>query len=215
MLKKFNAALTIGHVSAALLFVPPQAISASIAEQLVEIADHNVSYEKSDEKSASEENTLAKPINVAKKITVTAQMLTDNAGLTYVGATVDQTAVAQYLTRLNQILQQDFQRFRQNQINRDHGKFHITLVNPFEIKELTDFQVQSLVDGKHQFEFDIIDLGMVKNETGSAYFVVAESESAEALRKGLQLSAKDFHITLGFAPKDVHGVAKDRTTIVN
>lgn len=46
------------------------------------------------------------------------------------------------------------------------------------------------------------------------YFKVVEWPSAAEFRKLAGLSPKDFHITVGYTISDIHGVKKDRSTLV-
>jgi hypothetical protein len=64
------------------------------------------------------------------------------------------------------------------------------------------------------FKYEIDDLKMkgvgtaVKNEN-RAYFIVCDSDKLEAVRCRYELNTHDFHVTLGFSPRDVFGVRKN------
>ena len=47
------------------------------------------------------------------------------------------------------------------------------------------------------------------------FFVVVESADIQAFRYKLGLTKADLHITLGFNVRDIHGVKKDRSTLVS
>lgn len=51
-------------------------------------------------------------------------------------------------------------------------------------------------------------------EVKEAYFIVIDWPAASALRTELGLPRMDFHITLGFSVKDIHGVKKDSSTLL-
>jgi len=64
------------------------------------------------------------------------------------------------------------------------------------------------------FHYEIDDLeikgiGTATKETNTAYFIVCESEKLSAIRSRFELPEHDFHVTLGFNPKDVFGVRKN------
>lgn len=51
-------------------------------------------------------------------------------------------------------------------------------------------------------------------EVNEAYFIVIDWPSACAFRRELGLPDMDLHITLGFKLQDIHGVKKDRSTLI-
>ncbi|REL26381.1 hypothetical protein DXX93_07175 [Thalassotalea euphylliae] len=148
-------------------------------------------------------------------ITVKASELSDSAGLQYVGGIVEKATIATYLERLKTMETDSFETLRAGQASRDHGKFHVTFINPFEIKEVSEQQVHQLLASETVFDFQVKGLGRVIKGNGKAYFIVLSSAEADAMRKHLGLSPKDFHITLGFSPSDIYGVRKDESTLVD
>ena len=65
------------------------------------------------------------------------------------------------------------------------------------------------------FHYEIDDLNMLgvgsaKKETNAAYFIVCESDKLDAIRIRFGLPKQDFHVTIGFNPKDVFGVRKNQ-----
>jgi len=176
--------------------------SATLAQQLMEMSDVN-------------QHTESAMMKVNKNmVEIQPTKLTDVSGLVYVGGIVEQNKIQPYLTQMQAELGDKFSTFRGAQIKRDHGKFHITLVNPFELKKLNDNALHHLLNNTQPISFKIKGLGKVENKDGAAYFIVAQSFHAQDLREKLGLNAKDFHITLGFYPKDIHGVAKDETMLI-
>ena len=154
-----------------------------------------------------------KEVNV-ETITVKASELSDSAGLQYVGGIVEKVTIEKYLAHLKMIEADSFDTLRAGQASRDHGKFHVTFINPFEIKEVSAQQVNQLLNNEEAFDFQVKGLGRVIKDNGKAYFIVLSSAKADAMRKSLGLSPKDFHITLGFSPTDIYGVPKDESTLV-
>jgi len=139
-----------------------------------------------------------------KTITVTLVQLQDKQGLKYIGGLVSSEYLAPYLAQMKQRITADFSAYRENQASRDHGKFHMTLINPYEYKEVD----QSKVAIGDTVTITLKGLGQVTKDDKEAYFVVVESSMAQSLRHQLKLNTKDFHVTLGFKPQDVYGVSK-------
>lgn len=157
-------------------------------------------------------------------LNVTFEQLEDSTGLVYVGGLVSKEALLPYLAQMKALEPSQFETLRNGQKTRDHNKFHITLINPYEYKELsTEQQAQLKLKSEQSFEFSLIGLGRVIKKAeadgplknGVTYFVVAESEGAQALRTSFGFKEKDFHATLGFSPSDIFGVRKDRSALIH
>jgi len=136
--------------------------------------------------------------------------LKDSTGLVYIGAQVAESDVSVYLNQLKIILGDEFEAYRANQIKRDHHAFHVTLINPYEYRELA-----LPISVGDSFSVDLLGLGAVKKESQATYFVVAQSNWADEFRKNLGLSPKDLHVTLGFKPNDIYGVSKNAETLIH
>ena len=143
--------------------------------------------------------------------------LKDTIGNNYVGINIPEAVVEPHLEKLKEILgEEDFQIFTQNQMMRDNGHYHITVINVMDCNRLskemgmTDF-VKSV---ELAFEYPIEDLELLGVGTASkgdntAYFIVCQSDALDAVRTRFNLNKQDFHITLGFNTKDVFGVSKN------
>jgi len=143
--------------------------------------------------------------------TLKPSQLTDNTGLVYIGYTVDEALVAQYLTQLRTLLgQQKFDKYRAAQSARDHQSFHITLINPYEYPDVKKIDVTTLPTIAFKFE----GLGRASKKRNSTYFVVSSAAQAQKIRQTYGLKAKDFHVTLGFDTQDVFGVRKGLESII-
>ncbi|MFD2165948.1 hypothetical protein ACFSJY_06675 [Thalassotalea euphylliae] len=160
------------------------------------------------EKTAKVETQVTTILLQPKKIS-------DSSGLVYVGGYVQESSLTSYLSQMDNTLGKEFVIYRAGQQKRDHNQFHITLVNPFEFKALTSEQQTQLLANKKSIKVNLLGLGSVKSDNGRAFFVVAESEQGQQLRNSLDLADKDFHVTLGFSPSDIHGVKKDKSTLLN
>ena len=145
-----------------------------------------------------------------KTVIVKITQLTDNKGQAYLAGKINKADITQYLEQLKMILGDKYDTFRQHQSARDHSQFHVTVVNPLEYQTLTD--KDSLMNEKLRVQLH--GLGRVSQGQHTSYFVVATSTDGEFLRQKILLKPKDFHITLGFKAKDVHGVAKNEKTLI-
>jgi len=135
--------------------------------------------------------------------------LTDNTGLTYIGGKVKAADLEVYLSQMKGVLAEQYTLFRQHQKERDHHTFHMTLINPYEYKSLTN----NITTGT-TVAVSLRGLGQVKQADKSTFFVVVESPQAQKIRQGLGLSKKDFHVTLGFYPTDIYGVDKGVSSLI-
>ncbi len=143
--------------------------------------------------------------------------LKDTIGNNYLGIKFDKSVVDPFLNKLKDILTEDeYKVFTENQQKRDHGSYHMTVINVMDYNRLskeigTDTFVNSL---EIVFDTEIDDLQMLglgtatKNEN-RAYFVVCKSEKLNIIRERYELPEHDMHITLGFKWKDVFGVRKN------
>ena len=139
--------------------------------------------------------------------------ITDSAGLVYIGAYAESATVAPYLTQLKRYQPTMFEQLRQGQHKRDHGKFHLTLINPYEYQDLTKQQQAQLTQLKN-IPVTLHGLGGVTKGEQAAYYIVASSADAQSIRRSVGLKDKDFHITLGFSPNDIYDKRKNSATLI-
>ena len=142
--------------------------------------------------------------NTDMTIAIEVVQLQDSQGLIYVGGIVDAAKLTPYLAQMATLLPDNFSNYRNNQALRDHGKFHMTLINPYEYKEV---DTKNIAIGE-VINISLLGLGHVAKGKQETYFVVVDSSVAQAKRRQLGLADKDFHITLGFNPNDIYGVSK-------
>ena len=118
------------------------------------------------------------------------------------------------------------------QLRDGAGKFHTTIISPPEVREVISFIAADRGVSKGQAEkafkqevsessfsdsdLKVLGLGSAEKGGNIAYFVVLDWPSARDLREkyGLDPKGQDFHITVGFDGADVHGVRKDRSTLL-
>ncbi len=161
----------------------------------------------------------------AQRLTLSAQQLTDNTGLKYIGYTVPKQLLTTYLAQMKDYLENDlnndskgndskensFQVFRAAQIKRDHASFHITLINPYEYPDVEKIDVSELP----QLTFELLGVGQAEKQSSRTFFVVAKSSGAQKIRHRFNLADKDLHITLGFKSSDVFGVDKSELSLLS
>ena len=144
------------------------------------------------------------------------EYLKDTIGNNYIGVNIYVDMVNPYLQRLKSIIGDEYEVYINNQKNRDHGHYHITVVNVMEYNKLSneigmDKFINSL-ESAFDFEFDdlqFLGIGTAEKAGNRAYFIVVRSEKLQEVRKKYSLPEQDFHITLGFKWKDVFGIRKN------
>lgn len=69
---------------------------------------------------------------------------------------------------------------------------------------------------KNQFSDDwaVEGLGKAENEKSKTYFMVISWDTGNQIRRGLGLPPKDFHVTVGFDPTDIHDANKGLGSLV-
>lgn len=145
-----------------------------------------------------------------KSIVVNVKKLSDNTGQEYLAGLVNKADLSQYLRKMEGVLGSEFEHYRLQQSARDHGLFHITLVNPIEYQTLA---------GKENaigqpMRIKLLGLGRVSQGANTTFYVVASSQDGQFIRQKLLLGEKDFHVTLGFDAQDVYGVSKGEETLI-
>ena len=144
------------------------------------------------------------------------EYLKDTVGNNYIGVNIYVDFVQSYLERLKNIIGDEYDVYIKNQQNRDHGHYHITVINVMEYNKLSqnlgmDKFVNSL-ESAFDFEFDdlkFMGIGTAEKAGNRAYFIVVRSDKLQEVRKKYGLPEQDFHVTLGFKWKDVFGVRKN------
>ena len=142
--------------------------------------------------------------------------LRDVIGNNYLGLDIPVSVVQPYLNELRDILgEDDYTKFTENQIRRDGGHYHITVINVADYNRLSknmgiDKFINSL-DPILKYPIDdlkLLGVGRAQKNENTAFFIVCDSAKLEAIRTRFELGEQDFHITLGFNFKDVFGVSK-------
>ena len=156
-----------------------------------------------------------------KSLRLTATILADNQGQKYLGALVSRAELLPYLTKLKQLISEDFNQYRALQVARDQQLFHLTILTPKEYQFADKTIVEKLLTSNvnqslsNQLNVTLFGLGKVERDDKVSFFVVAQSADAHLIRQRFILPAKDFHITLAFNPSNIDNVKKDRSTLID
>lgn len=143
--------------------------------------------------------------------------LKDVLGNNYLGLDIPVSVVQPHLNELRDILgEDDYVKFTENQIKRDGGHYHITVINVAHYNHLSknmgiDKFVNSL-DPILKYPIDdlkLLGVGRAQKNENTAFFIVCDSAKLEAIRNRYELQKQDFHVTLGFNFRDVFGVPKN------
>jgi len=142
----------------------------------------------------------------------------DTIGNNYLGINIPNGVVQPFLNELKDLIgESDYEEFTDYQQKRDHGSYHMTVINVMDYNKLSkeigmDKFINSL-ESIFKYELDdirMLGLGTSERNGNRAYYVVCESDKLDAIRKRYNLPNHDFHITLGFRHKDVFGVSKNQ-----
>ena len=110
--------------------------------------------------------------------------LKDAVGNNYLGINISNEIAQPFLNELKEIIgEEDFKIYTDNQKKRDHGHYHITVINVMDYNKLTKEEgVDKFVNSLEPiFKYEIDDLKMMgigtatKNEN-RAYFIVCECD---------------------------------------
>lgn len=143
--------------------------------------------------------------------------LKDRVNNNYLGLNVPNDLIDPFLDELKSLIGEgDFEIFTKNQQLRDGGKFHLTVINVSDYNNLnSELGIDKFINSLEPvFHYEIDDLKMKGIGTSAkhdsrCFYVVCQSDKLTAIRERFSLEEHDFHITIGFNPKDVHGVRKN------
>lgn len=93
-----------------------------------------------------------------------------------------------------------------NLLNRNNGKFHITIMN---VPEFNRKQDSKSVIGNDINDIIFKGIGSITKDDMVTYFIIVESNMLNSIRQQFDLTQKDFHITIGFSHKDLFNSRKN------
>ena len=139
--------------------------------------------------------------------------MTSSSGSNYLGVTIQKKHTIEKGRVLRKTVGREvFSTLLNNRLIRDGSNFHITLVDPLEYSELSEKQLEML-EGK-KGHFILGGLGRVEMDGAQSFYILVASPFGDYLRSIVKLPRKDFHVTLGFDPHDIHVLPKDASTVL-
>lgn len=134
----------------------------------------------------------------------------------YAGIEIPYESIKKYDDKLRGLLGDSYEQYKANKERRDGaGEYHMTIISPPEFGVLRKTKKDNEIPSSLMGNPKMIGVGAAKKGEDEAYYVVIDFPEANELRKSLGFEPKDFHVTLAFKNKDVHGVPKDSTTLID
>jgi 2H phosphodiesterase-like protein/predicted pore-forming effector associated with SMODS systems len=125
----------------------------------------------------------------------------------YLAVSIDKHCGKNYLQRLGAMRgRSQVGEWSRNQVQRDRGSYHLTVVSPPELASLSADQVAQIESV--MVDFSLGDIGGIETGDERTYYVIISSPHIDYLRKLAGLPHRDLHVTLAFHPDDIHGVPK-------
>lgn len=142
------------------------------------------------------------------------EILQDKTGHSYLAVDVKEE---HYSIFANFMLSNNFHADVERKLVRDKNCYHVTLISApqwgsLNKRELAEEILEQLY-GK-EFSFTCHGIGKAKKDEHTAHFAILENEELNQFRAKYNLKPHDFHMTLAFNEKDVHGVSKNKETCV-
>lgn len=141
------------------------------------------------------------------------KVIQSRSGMNYIGLKARFEIPDREMRRLASAFKQEHLRVCfDNRFERDGAEHHITIVSPHEFESLSSREVGfDLTSEKPDLKFGSVTA--LFTATGTVIFVPVESTVASLFRSELGLGTRDFHITLGFSPRDNHNVRKSQRSL--
>lgn len=132
----------------------------------------------------------------------------------YLAIPIEAALIAYWRGKLaDQLSTDDMKQMLLNREKRDRGGNHITIVPPQLYGKMSESERNGIAGKK--ISYALLALGGIIRPDAATYFVTVDSPHATFIRQQAGLGPHDFHVTLGFAPNDIHDHPKDRTTWLN
>ncbi len=141
--------------------------------------------------------------------------------------------------KLRELLGEAADAFIDTRKARDGGVFHITVMTPPEMRQVTEARVAEerkvdptfsknkagekvklelqarIAASNLSADWRVEGIGRAEGGGHETYFVVLDWPGGKRMRHEFGLDPnRDFHMTIGFRGGDVHGVKKDRSTLI-
>lgn len=146
------------------------------------------------------------------------QFLRDIFDAHYVGIDVELMTPDKNGLTLNDMLERaaidipNFSECNENLLNRNSGKYHITV---FNVVEWNQHKVNPDIIGStyDSSKFEYKGIGSISKGDMTTYFVVIHSDAINAVRVDAGYPKKELHVTIGFTHKDLFHEPKSVTNV--
>lgn len=153
----------------------------------------------------------------ALEIKSKVEILSSKSGRKYLGCNILNADLIPFLRDLEKFDSRNFAMGRRNQISRDGNAFHLTIISPGEFDKTIEkiFLDSEFIENNFQVDLRFIGVGQAKKNDDTAFYVVVISNKLDDIRIFAGLNPRDFHVTLAFYDRDVHGVCKNSSTLIS
>ena len=97
--------------------------------------------------------------------------------------------------------------YKINQENRDNNKYHITIIQSNELKNI------DYIENEVNIKYFNLGLSKLQKDKNEVYYLYIYSNDLNDIRKKFNLEEKTFHITVGFKFNDIHDKDKSLNNI--
>jgi|SaaInlStandDraft_6_1057023.scaffolds.fasta_scaffold04298_4 atypical dual specificity phosphatase len=97
--------------------------------------------------------------------------------------------------------------YKINQQNRDNNKYHITIIQSNELKNI------DYIENEVNIKYFNLGLSKLQKDKNEVYYLYIYSNDLNDIRKKFNLEEKTFHITVGFKFNDIHDKDKSLNNI--
>lgn len=139
----------------------------------------------------------------------------------YHGAHIERDEIVSYINQWKAVFgDANASKMMSMKAERDGGEvYHCTVLSPQDTKMMKKKygkKLQGLENGLPDSEITVLGIGRAVEDNGNeTWFLVCEDEKMNNWRESEGLKKHDFHITLGFLQRDIHGVDKSASSIVS
>lgn len=139
------------------------------------------------------------------KITATVHEL--GFKVKYLGVKVHEYQIADFINEvIDHVGAEEAEAMFFKRRSRDRSRtHHMTLFNDMRIQNIGE-QFSSVIGS--EMELTLTGIGSVTKGDNTAWYITVNSADADAFVSEHNVQSRDWHITLGFTIKDIHGVPK-------
>jgi len=164
--------------------------------------------------------TLVKHRKGRKVIMSEPMRLKNRAKRDYLACQISSSTIARYTPYFREVVgdNKKFELLRNHRSARDGQDHHMTIFSAEEFAQISTDELEEVKSFMSISWISVLGIGRAASENKidnfESFFLVCESRKLNEMRKRLGFSKRDFHITLGFLPEDLHNVSKSKDTLV-